>query len=89
MRPHDVGGSDEFGPIDPHDDGIPFHHEWEARVFAINRTLLARGLYTLDEFRAAIESMTPDEYRTTSYYERWLYGIETLLARRTGTPDAF
>lgn len=82
MRPHDIGGSLSFGAINPHDDGVPFHHEWEARVFAINRALLARGLYTLDEFRDAIESMGEEAYRTSSYYERWLHAIETLLARK-------
>jgi nitrile hydratase subunit beta len=87
-RPHDIGGSGEFGPIDPTDDGQPFHHEWEARVFAINSTLLRRGLYTLDEFRNAIERMTPEEYHASSYYERWLHAIETLLAEKGIDRDA-
>jgi nitrile hydratase len=82
MRPHDIGGALTFGSIEPHDDGAPFHHEWEARVFAINSALLARGLYTLDEFRDAIENMGNDAYRTASYYERWLHAIEALLARK-------
>lgn len=82
MRPHDIGGSDRFGAIDTSDDRQPFHHEWEARVFAINRALLARGTYTLDEFRDAIERMSAQEYHGASYYERWLYAIETLLARK-------
>lgn len=82
MRPHDIGGSLSFGSIEPGADGAPFHHEWEARVFSINRALLARGLYTLDEFRDAIETMGEEAYRTSSYYERWLRAIETLLARK-------
>lgn len=81
-RPHDIGGSPDFGPIAPSDDGAPFHHEWEARVFAINSTLLRRGVYTLDEFRDAIERMTPQAYHAASYYERWLHAIETLLAEK-------
>jgi nitrile hydratase subunit beta len=81
-RPHDIGGSNEFGPIDISDEARPFHHEWEARVFAINRTLLQNGVYTLDEFRDAIERMRPEEYHGSSYYERWLFGIETLLAKK-------
>lgn len=82
MRPHDIGASGEFGPIDPHDDGVPFHHEWEARVFALNSTLLRRGVYTLDEFRCTIEQMRPDDYHGSSYYERWLHAIETLLTEK-------
>ena len=82
---HDVGGSDAFGPIYTADDGLPFHHEWEARVFAINRMLLAKGAYTLDEFRYTIERMDPAAYYAASYYERWLYAIETLLALKDGS----
>ncbi|MGB6985627.1 MAG: hypothetical protein WBD74_06565 [Candidatus Aquilonibacter sp.] len=81
-RAHDVGGRSDFDAIDVADDGAPFHHEWEARVFAINRMLLARGAYTLDEFRFAVEQMEPEAYYAASYYERWLYGIETLLAQK-------
>lgn len=87
MRINDVGGMHGFGPIETGDDGVPFHHEWEARVFAINRLLLERGAYTLDEFRYAIERMEPREYLEASYYERWLHGIETLL-REKGLIDA-
>lgn len=82
MRPHDLGGSEGFGPVDTSDDGAPFHHEWEARVFAINRTLLAKGVYTLDEFRDAVERMSPEAYHAVSYYERWLHAIETLLSEK-------
>lgn len=84
QRPHDIGGLSGFGPIDSTDDHEPFHHEWEARVFALNRVLLAQGRYTLDEFRDAIERMSPQAYRRSSYYERWLHAIETLLAEKGG-----
>jgi nitrile hydratase subunit beta len=83
-RPHDIGGSLEFGAIGPvgRDDEAPFHHEWEARVFVLNRLFLKRGIYTLDEFRDAIERMDPEQYHAASYYERWLCAIETLLAQK-------
>jgi hypothetical protein len=83
-----VGGMSGFGDLEPtHDDAAGFHHEWEARVFAINRLLLKNGVYTLDEFRYAIERMEPAAYLKASYYERWLHGIETLL-REKGMLDA-
>jgi nitrile hydratase len=82
MKPHDIGGTTGFPGVDTADDGAPFHHEWEARVFAINRTLLARGVYTLDEFRYAIERLSEEQYRVASYYERWLCAIETLLSEK-------
>ncbi|MBV8638535.1 MAG: nitrile hydratase subunit beta [Candidatus Eremiobacteraeota bacterium] len=82
-RPHDLGGSQGFGQIEiePGPEA-PFHHEWEARVFALNRFFLKRGTYTLDEFRYAAERMDPEQYRGASYYERWLNAIETLLAEK-------
>lgn len=81
-RINDVGGMYGFGPIEVGDDDAPFHHEWEARVFAINRIMLERGAYTLDEFRNAVEEMEPSAYLEASYYERWLHGIETLLREK-------
>ena len=81
-RIHDLGGMYGFGAIDTDDDGAPFHHEWEARLFAINSMLLKRGIYTLDEFRYAVERMDPQEYLGASYYERWLYAMEALLLEK-------
>lgn len=85
-RPHDIGALEGYGPIDTAQEREPFHHEWEARVFALNRVLLGRGLYTLDEFRDAVERMPPQAYHDASYYERWLYAIEALL-RSKGVLD--
>jgi nitrile hydratase len=81
-RMNDVGGMHGFGPIDTDDNATSFHHEWEARVFALNRLLLKAGVYNLDEFRDAIERMGPAEYLEASYYERWLAGIERLLKEK-------
>lgn len=86
-RPHDIGGRQGYGAVDTTADREPFHHEWEARVFALNSVLLRKGVYTLDEFRDAVERMPADEYHRASYYERWLVAIETLLARK-GVLDA-
>jgi hypothetical protein len=80
-RVHDIGGQTGFGPVHQ-DDGRPFHADWEARVFALNTVLLRRGVYGSDEFRDAIERIPPEEYLQTSYYERWLRAIETLLAEK-------
>jgi hypothetical protein len=81
-RPHDIGGNLGFGRIDPVElvDEASFHHEREARVFVLNRLLLKHGVYTLDDLRDAIERMDAERYHGSSYYERWLHGIETLLA---------
>jgi nitrile hydratase subunit beta len=82
-RVNDVGGQQGFGAIHPDLDEEPeFHADWEARVFTLQRVLLRRGAYNLDEFRDAVERMPPQDYLTSSYYERWLAGIETLLAEK-------
>lgn len=78
-RIHDIGGLHGFGALAIENDEPPFHHEWEARVFAINRFLLEGGWYTLDEFRDAIERMPPADYLAASYYQRWLHAVEALI----------
>ena len=81
-RIHDVGGMQGFPPIEPEADDAPFHADWEAHVFAMNRALLRAGVYNLDEFRDAIERMPVQEYLAASYYERWLRAIETLVVEK-------
>ena len=79
---HDVGGADGFGAIEREPGEPPFHHEWEARIFALNRLLLGAGLYNLDEFRFEIERLPRDVYAAATYYEKWLLAIERLLRAR-------
>jgi len=78
-RMNDVGGMQGFPPIEREPDEPPFHADWEAHVFALNRALIRRGIYSLDEFRDAIERMPPRDYLASSYYERWFHAITTLL----------
>ncbi|HEX3647376.1 MAG TPA: hypothetical protein VHV49_03055 [Pseudonocardiaceae bacterium] len=84
-RVNDVGGQTGFGDIVAEDDEPGFHADWEARVYALNAALLRRGVYNLDQFRDAIESMPPAQYLGASYYERWLFAIETLTGRALET----
>ena len=74
---HDLGGMHGFGPV-VRDDAV-FHAEWEKRVRAMNQVLAAQRLRTLDQSRYAIERMPPADYLRSSYFERWLAGIETTL----------
>jgi nitrile hydratase subunit beta len=81
-RIHDVGGMQGFGPVEQEADEPPFHADWEAHVFALNRALIGRGVYNLDEFRDAIERMPPRRYLASSYYEKWFHAITTLLVEK-------
>jgi nitrile hydratase subunit beta len=87
-RVHDVGGQTGFGPVpagQDADDGPgspPFRADWEARVYALEKVLERRGLFTADELRDAIERLPPERYLSASYYERWLDALEVLVARK-------
>ena len=81
-RINDVGGMQGFPPIEPDLDEEPFHADWEAHVFAMNRALIGAGIYNLDEFRDAVERMDPQEYLAASYYERWFHAIRTLCVEK-------
>jgi hypothetical protein len=81
-RINDVGGMHGFPPIDQELDEPPFHHDWEAHVFALNRALIGKGVYNLDEFRDAVERIPPQEYLASSYYEKWFRAISTLLVEK-------
>ncbi|SNR97063.1 SH3-like domain-containing protein [Blastococcus mobilis] len=81
-RINDVGGMAGFPAITEESDEPPFHADWEAHVFALNGALIKRGVYNLDEFRDAIERMSPEEYLAASYYERWFTAITMLLIEK-------
>jgi nitrile hydratase subunit beta len=81
-RINDVGGLQGFAAIEQEEDEPAFHSDWEAHVFAINRALLRRGVYNLDEFRDAVERIPPPEYLAASYYEKWFRAITTLLVSK-------
>jgi hypothetical protein len=85
-RLNDVGGMHGFGPIERGADEPPFASEWEARVFALNRLLMLRGVFNLDEFRAAVEEIEPAAYLAMPYYERWLTAIEALVTESGVAP---
>ncbi|HEY7148655.1 MAG TPA: hypothetical protein VH420_04335 [Gaiellaceae bacterium] len=56
--------------------------DWELLTDALVHSLAAEGLLNVDELRRGIESMPPDAYERASYYERWLYSIETILVEK-------
>jgi nitrile hydratase len=76
---HDLGGMHGFGRVAPEANEPVFHAEWERRVFALRLAMSAWGRWSIDMSRHASERMPPAEYLATSYYEHWLFGLETLL----------
>ena len=82
MRVNDVGGVEGFGRLEVSESDPPFDADWEAHVYALTVALVRRGVYSLDEFRDAVERIPPAEYLTTSYYERWFKATTTLLREK-------
>jgi nitrile hydratase beta subunit len=78
---HDMGGMDGFGPIPIERDEPVFHAPWEGRMYAIAISL-AREFRNTDEFRHAIEGIPAPIYLDSSYYERWLNAMMTLLVEK-------
>ena len=76
---HDRGGWPTDEPIDRSEHQLA---DWEMLMDAIVGALGQRGVMNVDELRRAIESMEPAAYESATYYERWLYAAETILAEK-------
>jgi nitrile hydratase beta subunit len=79
---HDMGGMDGFGKVEPELDEPVFHAAWEARVMAMNRAMGATGAWNIDMSRFSREMLAPDVYLASSYYRKWLLGLEKILLER-------
>lgn len=79
---HDMGGLHGFGPVEVEANEPVFHARWEGRVYAMTQVLDTTGLYNLDEHRHEIELMDAAAYLTDGYYGRWLFAMESILARK-------
>ncbi|HJR96031.1 MAG TPA: hypothetical protein VJ807_11415 [Gaiellaceae bacterium] len=76
---HDRGGWPTNAPIDRSEHELA---DWEVLMDAIVGALGQHGVMNVDELRRAIESMEPNAYESASYYERWLFAAETVLAEK-------
>ena len=76
---HDLGGI-------PNEESINLANheleEWERRVDALNTVLGEKGLKNTDQLRRAIESLSPEQYKLLSYYEKWTAAMEILLTEQ-------
>ena len=81
---HDMGGL-PAGKVErsEHD-----YADWERRVDAMGVVLSQKKLLTVDQRRRAIETLTPEDYDSLSYYERWVIALgQTLIQRGVITTD--
>jgi nitrile hydratase len=77
-----MGGMDGFGKVEPEPNEPMFHAEWEARVLAMVRAMGAAGAFNIDASRFYREALPPVVYLGSSYYRKWLLGLEDLLVDR-------
>lgn len=75
---HDMGGMHGMRPLRIEENEPVFHADWEKRVFAMCFATFG-NYFPVDETRHAIERIDPATYLQSSYYERWLLGLEILL----------
>jgi len=80
--PHDLGGEQSFGPVVPEKDEPVFHTEWERRAAALSLAMGTTGAFNIDMVRHARERIPPAEYLASTYYEKWLMGLERLLVEK-------
>jgi nitrile hydratase len=76
---HDRGVWPADTPIDRSEHELA---DWELLTDALVSALSQEDLMNVDELRRGIESMPADEYEHASYYERWLFSIETILGEK-------
>lgn len=77
-RWHDMGGSAAGAvPLDEHDFSL-----WEKRVDALMILCSAKGYFTVDGLRRALEDMGEDAFETMSYYERWIAAVNQNLVEK-------
>ncbi len=76
---HDRGGRPTDTPIDRAEHEL---EDWEVLTDALVGALGRNGVMNVDELRRGIESMPPEAYERASYYERWLFSIETVLTEK-------
>jgi len=76
---HDMGGMHGFGDVPFEQNEPTFHHEWERRVWGLVQGSTYPDWANLDHFRHTLERIPPALYLSSSYFERWLYGLTTTL----------
>jgi len=79
---HDLGGKQGFGKVQHQPNAPVFHAPWEVRANALYSLAVKCGVFNMDEYRHAIERMTPQHYLSASYYERSLTSLATLCVEK-------
>lgn len=68
--PHDMGGFTGFGPVKPEADEPVWHHDWEARAFALVLAMGMTGAWNIDQARHARERVPALTYWSANYHDK-------------------
>ncbi|MEO1192300.1 MAG: nitrile hydratase subunit beta [Pseudomonadota bacterium] len=82
---HDLAGVQGYGRVDHTVNkpiGRPFKHDWEAIGYGAIFAGVEKGLFSVDEVRHAVERLAPVHYLTTSYYDRYVIGVASLMVEK-------
>ena len=80
--PHDMGGMQCYGPVNPEIDEPLFHADWERAALALTVGMGFAGMWNIDLSRSARETLPPVRYLSSSYYQIWLAALEKLMLER-------
>jgi nitrile hydratase subunit beta len=80
--PHDMGGKHGFGPVQPEANEPLFHAPWERRALGLTLAMGATGSWNIDMARSARENIGFARYLSSSYYQIWLQGLQSLMLER-------
>jgi nitrile hydratase subunit beta len=81
-RVHDMGGRFGDGPVTPEAEDVVFHADWHRRALALTLATGTLGKWNIDVSRHARECLSPQDYTTFSYYEKWIAGVADMLVAR-------
>lgn len=73
----DLGGQPLGEAVVPEPEGELFHAPWERQALALTLAMGATGEWNIDMSRRARETLP--HYRSLSYYQIWIGGLERLL----------
>jgi nitrile hydratase beta subunit len=76
----DLGGEAVQDRVVPEKEGELFHAPWERQALALTLAMGATDMWNIDMSRSARETLP--EYRSLSYYQIWIKGLEKLLIER-------
>lgn len=80
--PHDMGGMQCYGPVNPEKNEPLFHGEWEKKAMALTVAMGFTGMWNIDASRFQRESLPPVKYLSFTYYQIWLAALENLMLQR-------